>query len=142
MTRNATRRLTRRYPRIMSDRPTDPAVPTDPSCLFCRIVAGAIPANVVREDGATFAFRDVDPQAPTHVLVVPRRHVPTLAALAAEAPDEVAPLLDAVAAVARDEGVAESGYRSVFNTGADAQQSVLHAHIHVLGGRAMTWPPG
>jgi histidine triad (HIT) family protein len=124
----------------MTDRPTESA--SDAPCLFCRIVAGAIPATVVREDETTFAFRDVDPQAPTHVLVVPRRHVPTVAALAEQAPAEVAPLMAAVAAVAQQEGVAESGYRSVFNTGPDAQQSVFHAHVHVLGGRSMTWPPG
>ena len=113
-----------------------------PDCVFCKIVAGDIPATLVHEDSHTVAFRDLDPQAPTHVLVVPRRHVPDVAALAHEAPDEVAPLLEAVAAVARAEGVAEDGYRSVFNTGAGAQQSVFHAHVHVLGGRAMTWPPG
>ena len=114
---------------------------TDPDCLFCRIVAGEIPATVVHEDGPTFAFRDVDPQAPTHVLVVPRRHVPTVAALGQEAPDELVAVMGAVAAVAAQEGL-DSGYRTVFNTGPDAQQSVLHAHVHVLGGRAMSWPPG
>ncbi len=88
------------------------------------------------------AFRDVDPQAPTHVLVIPRLHVPTVAALAEQAPDDLVALLGAAAQVARQEGVAEGGYRTVFNTGADAQQSVLHAHLHVLGGRALTWPPG
>jgi histidine triad (HIT) family protein len=121
---------------------TTDAARTDPDCLFCKIVAGDVPATLVHEDSHTVAFRDLDPQAPTHVLVVPRRHVPDVAALAHEAPDEVAPLLEAVAAVARAEGVAEDGYRSVFNTGAGAQQSVFHAHVHVLGGRAMTWPPG
>ena len=115
---------------------------SDPDCLFCRIVAGAIPATVVHEDEATFAFRDLEPQAPTHVLVVPRHHVPDVGALAAEAPEDAAALLRAVAAVAAQEGVAETGYRTVFNTGADAQQTVFHAHIHVLGGRSMRWPPG
>ena len=115
---------------------------TDPDCLFCRIVAGQIPATVVHEDEATVAFRDLEPQAPTHVLVIPRHHVPTAAALAAERPEDAAALLAAVARVAEQEGIAESGYRTVFNTGADAQQSVFHAHLHVLGGRAMTWPPG
>jgi histidine triad (HIT) family protein len=119
-----------------------PASGAEAACLFCRIVARAVPATVVREDEATVAFRDVDPQAPTHVLVVPRRHVPTVVALAYEAPEEVAPLMAAVAAVAQQEGIAESGYRTVFNTGPDAQQSVFHAHVHVLGGRPMTWPPG
>lgn len=117
-------------------------VPTDPDCLFCRIVAGDVPATVVREDEHTVAFRDLEPQAPTHVLVIPRRHVPNVAALAEQAPDEVAAVVHAVAAVAREEGVDQGGYRTVFNTGADAHQTVFHAHVHVLGGRTMTWPPG
>ena len=111
-------------------------------CIFCSIVAGDVPAEVVREDEHTVAFRDLDPQAPTHVLVIPRRHVPDVGSLALEAPEEVAPLVDAVRAVAEQEGVAHAGYRSVFNTGAQAHQTVFHAHVHVLGGRAMTWPPG
>lgn len=122
--------------------PSAADVPTDPDCLFCRIVAGDIPATVVRADEHTVAFRDLEPQAPTHVLVIPRRHVPTVAALAEQAPDEVAAVVQAVAAVARDEGVDQGGYRTVFNTGADAHQTVFHAHVHVLGGRTMTWPPG
>jgi histidine triad (HIT) family protein len=115
---------------------------TDPDCLFCKIVAGDIPSTVVYEDDATFAFRDLEPQAPTHVLVVPRHHVPNVAALADDAPDDVAALMRTVGAVAEQEGVAGGGYRTVFNTGAGAQQTVFHAHVHVLGGRAMTWPPG
>ena len=114
----------------------------DPDCLFCKIIAGDIPANVVHEDEASFAFRDLEPQAPTHVLVIPRHHAPNVAALAQEAPEDAAALLRAVAAVAVQEGIADRGYRTVFNTGADAQQTVFHAHIHVLGGRSMTWPPG
>jgi histidine triad (HIT) family protein len=114
----------------------------DEDCIFCKVVRGEIPATLVREDEHTVAFRDLDPQAPTHVLVVPRRHVPDVGSLALEAPEEVAPLVAAVRAVAEQEGVADSGYRSVYNTGAGAQQSVFHAHVHVLGGRAMTWPPG
>ena len=115
---------------------------TDPDCLFCKIIAGDIPSAVVHEDEATFAFRDLEPQAPTHVLVIPRHHVPTVGALAVEAPEDAAALLRAVAAVAAQEGIADSGYRTVVNTGADAQQTVFHAHLHVLGGRSMTWPPG
>ena len=115
---------------------------TDPDCLFCKIVAGEVPATIVHESDTTVAFRDVSPQAPTHVLVIPRRHVPDVAALAQEAPAEVAQVVDAVAAVARDEGIADDGYRTVFNTGPAAQQTVFPAHVHVLGGRAMTWPPG
>ncbi|GAB3447430.1 histidine triad nucleotide-binding protein [Phycicoccus ginsengisoli] len=114
----------------------------DADCIFCKILAGDIPADVVREDEHTVAFRDLEPQAPTHVLVIPRVHVPDVGTLAREAPDEVAPLFAAVRAVAEQEGIDGFGYRSVFNTGAGAQQSVFHAHVHVLGGRAMTWPPG
>jgi len=115
---------------------------TDESCLFCKIVAGDLPATVVREDEATLAFRDLDPQAPTHVLVIPRHHVPDVAGLASERPEDAVALLKMVRAVAEQEGVAGSGYRTVFNTGVEAQQSVFHAHVHVLGGRSMTWPPG
>jgi histidine triad (HIT) family protein len=111
-------------------------------CIFCRIVAGEVPAEVVYQDDATVAFRDLDAQAPTHLLVIPRHHVPTVADLARERPDDAVALLRAVGAVAVQEGVAEPGYRSVFNSGPDAQQSVFHAHVHVLGGRSMAWPPG
>ena len=126
---------------------TDPGVSTptrstDPHCLFCKIVAGDIPATVVRADEATVAFRDLDPQAPTHVLVIPRHHVADLGGLAAERPEDAVAVLDAVRAVAEQEGVASTGYRSVFNTGAEAHQTVFHAHVHVLGGRSMAWPPG
>jgi histidine triad (HIT) family protein len=114
---------------------------TDTNCLFCRIVSGAVPATVVHESDHTFAFRDLDPQAPTHVLVVPRRHIPTVAALTTEAPEELTALMTAVSEVAQQERL-EGGYRTVFNTGKDAQQSVFHAHVHVLGGRPMSWPPG
>ena len=110
-------------------------------CLFCSIVAGDIPAEVVHETGTTLAFRDVEPQAPTHVLVVPRRHEPDAAALAAVAPTELVDLVGAAAAVAEQEGLGD-GYRLVFNTGAAAHQTVFHAHLHVLGGRSMGWPPG
>lgn len=113
----------------------------DPDCLFCRIVAGEIPATIVHETPNTTTFRDIEPQAPTHVLVVPKRHVPTMAELTDVAPEELAEVIRAVGDVARMEGL-EGGYRAVFNTGPDAQQSVFHAHVHVIGGRAMTWPPG
>lgn len=111
-------------------------------CLFCRIVAGEIPAHKVYEDEHAVAFRDINPQAPTHVLVIPRTHVASMNELDRLGHDEVAALFRAVASVARQEGVAESGYRTVMNTGADAQQSVHHLHLHVLGGRPMSWPPG
>ena len=113
-----------------------------PDCLFCGIASGEIPAKTVRESSRAIAFRDINPQAPTHVLVIPRAHYPNLAAIAAAGDgllDEVATLADQVA---RDEGVAESGYRVVFNTGPDAGQTVHHVHAHVLGGRPLEWPPG
>jgi histidine triad (HIT) family protein len=110
-------------------------------CLFCKIVAGEVPADVVHESGTTVAFRDIDPQAPTHVLVIPRRHEPDAAALAAAAPEELVDLVTSAAAVAEQEHLGE-GYRLVFNTGAQAHQTVFHAHLHVLGGRSMGWPPG
>ncbi len=114
--------------------------PVDPDCLFCRIVAGEIPATIVHTSDTTVAFRDLNPQAPTHVLVVPRSHYANAAALAAGEASTMADLIDAAAAVAASEGV--DSYRLVFNTGADAGQTVFHAHLHVLGGRAFTWPAG
>lgn len=113
----------------------------DADCLFCKIVAREIPADVVHESDTTVAFRDLSPQAPTHVLVISRSHHPNAAALAAAEPDVAVDLLNAVAAVAKQEGLGE-GYRLVFNTGAQAHQTVFHVHAHVLGGRAMGWPPG
>ena len=110
-------------------------------CLFCRIVAGEVPAEVVHESDTVVAFRDVSPQAPTHVLVVPRTHHPNAAALAAAEPDTVAELVRAAASVADAEGLG-GHYRLVLNTGADAGQSVFHVHLHLLGGRTLTWPPG
>jgi histidine triad (HIT) family protein len=116
-------------------------VPAASECLFCRIIARQVPAEIIHETSSTLAFRDIRPQAPTHVLVIPKEHQPDVVALAASSPQGVAELFEAVGAVARLEGL-EPGYRSVFNTGALAQQEVFHAHVHVLGGRAMTWPPG
>lgn len=111
-------------------------------CLFCSIVNGKVPADRVLESPRTIAFRDINPQAPVHVLVVPKEHHADLAALA----EAGGGLLDEVAAQAREvavaAGVADSGYRVVFNTGEQAGQTVLHAHAHVLGGRPLAWPPG
>jgi histidine triad (HIT) family protein len=109
-------------------------------CLFCRIVAGEIPGEVVHTTEHTVAFRDVNPQAPTHVLVVPKRHVANAAELAAGDPAVTAELVTAAAAVATAEG--HDDYRLVFNTGAEAGQSVFHAHLHLLAGRPLAWPPG
>jgi histidine triad (HIT) family protein len=113
---------------------------TSDDCLFCRIVSGGIPAQVVAETEHSLAFRDIEPAAPTHVLVVPRRHVPDLAALAAVSADELADVVGLAARVASDDGL--PGYRLVANTGEAAQQSVFHAHLHVIGGRSLSWPPG
>lgn len=111
-------------------------------CLFCKIVAGEVPANVVRESPGTITFRDINPQAPTHVLVIPREHHRTAGELAAADPALAAEVLREAADIAADEGVADAGYRIVFNTGAGAGQTVFHVHAHVLGGRGLTWPPG
>lgn len=109
-------------------------------CLFCSIVAGDIPADVVFRNDDVVAFRDIDPKAPTHILVIPISHFENVDALSSEEPDVAAAVLQAAAEVARQEGL--DGYRLVFNTGAEAGQSVFHAHGHVLGGRSLTWPPG
>ncbi len=111
-------------------------------CLFCKIVAGEVPADVVHESEHSVAFRDINPQAPTHVLVIPREHHENLVSLATAAPEAAIDVLRAAGAVADQEGVAGPGYRLVANTGEAAQQTVPHAHVHVVGGRAMTWPPG
>lgn len=110
------------------------------SCLFCRIVRGEIPANVVAETPECVAFRDVNPQAPVHVLIVPRRHVSSLNE--ADDPALVGRLSLLAAEIAKREGIAESGYRTVINTNGDAGQTVFHIHLHLLGGRPMGWPPG
>jgi histidine triad (HIT) family protein len=109
-------------------------------CVFCRIVAGEIPADVVAETEGAFAFRDTNPQAPLHVLVVPRTHVANAAELADADPPSVAELVRVARQVAADAG--HESYRMVFNTGEEAGQSVFHAHLHVLAGRAQAWPPG
>jgi histidine triad (HIT) family protein len=111
-------------------------------CLFCKIVSGDVPAKVVRESERTLAFRDINPQAPTHVLVIPKDHHPTVGELAAADAELLAAVLKEAQAVAEDEGVAEGGFRVVFNTGSQAGQTVFHVHAHVLGGRGLNWPPG
>ena len=110
-------------------------------CLFCRIVAGEIPSTAVREGEHTLAFRDITPQAPVHVLVVPREHLANVAELGTR-PDLLEAVVTHAAEVAAAEGLADRGWRLLFNTGADAGQTVFHAHAHVLGGRGMQWPPG
>lgn len=109
-------------------------------CIFCKIVAGDIPGEIVHTTERTVAFRDLNPQAPVHVLVVPKQHFANAAALAAGDPVASAELVSTAAAVATAEGYDD--YRLVFNTGADAGQTVFHTHLHVLAGRPFTWPPG
>jgi histidine triad (HIT) family protein len=111
-------------------------------CLFCKILSGDAPATVVAESERTVAFRDIHPQAPTHVLVIPRAHFATVGELADADPETLAELIRLATAVAEADGIADRGWRIVFNTGREAQQTVFHVHGHVLGGRPMTWPPG
>jgi histidine triad (HIT) family protein len=111
-------------------------------CLFCKIVTGDVPAELVAESDRTIAFRDINPQAPTHILVIPKDHHADLAALATADGGLLAEVAAQAHHVAAGEGIATDGYRVVFNTGPRAGQTVFHVHAHVLGGRAMTWPPG
>jgi histidine triad (HIT) family protein len=112
------------------------------NCLFCRIVAGEIPADIVHTDEHSIAFRDINPQAPTHVLVVPREHLESLDEASRQDEASLGHLLRIAARVANEQGLSESGYRTVINTGAGAGQSVFHLHVHLLGGRPLNWPPG
>lgn len=112
------------------------------NCLFCRIVAGSVPSKQVYSDEAVVAFRDVNPQAPVHVLVVPREHIAGINVPEAENGKVLSALVRAANQIARDEGVSESGYRLVWNVGSNAGQSVFHIHLHLLGGRRLGWPPG
>jgi histidine triad (HIT) family protein len=111
-------------------------------CLFCRIAAGEIPADIVASDDLVVAFRDINPKAPTHVLVVPREHLASAADLATAHDALLAAMFSIANRIAAGDGVDSSGYRLVFNVGPDAGQSVDHLHLHVLGGRRMSWPPG
>jgi histidine triad (HIT) family protein len=111
-------------------------------CLFCKIASRQIPANIVYEDDDMIAFRDINPQAPTHLLLVPRKHVATVNDLSTEDAALVGRLVLQAANLARAEGIADSGYRTVFNCNGDGGQSVYHIHLHLLGGRRLSWPPG
>ena len=111
-------------------------------CLFCKIVRREIPATLVYEDERVAAFNDINPQAPTHVLVVPKRHIETLNELGTEDDRLIGELVRRASAIAGERGLSAGGYRTVFNTNRDAGQTVLHIHVHLLGGRAMAWPPG
>lgn len=112
------------------------------SCLFCRIIAGEIPSTPVYSDERLYAFADINPQAPMHVLVVPRRHVATLNDLTADDDGLVGEMVRRAAAIANERGYGDRGYRTVFNCNAEAGQTVFHVHLHVLGGRGLGWPPG
>jgi histidine triad (HIT) family protein len=115
---------------------------TDSDCLFCKILAGDVPSEEVTSSQGTYAFRDINPGAPTHVLVVPRRHIESAATVTADDADTLAEMIATAQEVARQEGIADSGYRLVFNVGDDALNSVSHLHLHVLGGKRLGWPPG
>jgi histidine triad (HIT) family protein len=112
------------------------------SCLFCRIVAGELPADVVASSDLSLAFRDINPQAPTHVLVIPRRHIDDAAAIGPDDAEDLADMLVVARQVAESEGIAQSGYRLVMNVGEDAQNSVGHLHMHVVGGRPLSGRQG
>jgi len=111
-------------------------------CIFCRIAAGEIPADIVYEDDLVVGFRDLSPQAPTHVLLIPRKHIATLNDLTPEDDAIIARLYTAAVQVAAREGLAERGYRTLINCNADGGQTVFHVHLHLMGGRQMSWPPG
>lgn len=111
-------------------------------CLFCKIAAGQIPAKIVYQDADVVAFEDINPQAPRHVLVIPRRHIPSMTDITSEDGPVLASIFMAATKIARELGIAESGFRFVTNVGPDAGQSVFHLHFHLLGGRRLGWPPG
>jgi histidine triad (HIT) family protein len=111
-------------------------------CLFCKVIAGQIPGAIVYQDEAMIAFKDINPQAPLHVLIVPRKHIGSLNDLTPEDDGLVGSMLRTAAALAREHGYHERGYRTVFNTNREAGQTVFHIHLHLLAGRALTWPPG
>jgi histidine triad (HIT) family protein len=111
-------------------------------CLFCKIIERKIPSTVVYEDDRVMAFQDIDPKAPTHVLIVPKRHISTLNDIGTEDDQLVGELVRRAASIAKERGFSEAGYRTVFNTNRGAGQSVFHIHLHLLGGRSFAWPPG
>ena len=114
----------------------------DSSCIFCQIVARQIPADIVRESDRVVAFRDIDPVAPTHILLIPKEHIVDMRDIDDEHGGLLADIVQAATHLAGTEGIAESGWRLVTNVGPDAGQSVFHLHFHLIGGRAMQWPPG
>ena len=115
---------------------------SEQDCLFCKILNGDVPADLVYESDSAIAFRDISPQAPTHVLVIPRKHIATINDLGEDDQEIVGSLYLAAKDIARAEGLSDEGYRAVMNCNEGAGQSVFHIHLHVLGGRALSWPPG
>lgn len=115
---------------------------TNEDCLFCGILSGDIPADVIYESDTAIAFRDINPKAPTHVLIIPRRHISTINDIGEDDQEVVGSLYLAAKAIAAEEGFADEGYRAVMNCNAGAGQTVFHIHLHLLGGRQLTWPPG
>ena len=111
-------------------------------CLFCKIAAGIIPSTKVYEDETVYAFRDIDPQAPEHILLIPRKHIKSILEIQAEDAELIAHMFEVVQIITKDLGIAEDGFRTVFNTGTNGQQTVPHLHMHILGGRMLQWPPG
>jgi histidine triad (HIT) family protein len=111
-------------------------------CLFCKVIRREVPGSIVYEDDRVLAFNDINPQAPTHVLVVPKRHIATLNDLTPEDDGIVGEVVRRAAAIAKERGLSAGGFRTVFNTNREAGQTVFHIHLHLLGGRPMTWPPG
>lgn len=111
-------------------------------CLFCKIIDGQIPATKVHEDALCIGFLDINPQAPTHALFIPKRHIATLNEATVEDRELLGHLMFCAAKVAREKGISEAGYRTVVNTNRNAGQTVFHVHLHLLGGRSLTWPPG
>lgn len=111
-------------------------------CIFCKIIAGQIPAKIAFEDDKCLAFHDINPQAPTHILIIPRHHIASLKDATTQENELLGHLLITAAKIAGQQGIDESGFRTVINTGAGAGQTVFHIHVHLLGGRDLTWPPG
>jgi histidine triad (HIT) family protein len=111
-------------------------------CLFCKIIEKQIPASIVYEDGRVVAFNDINPQAPTHVLVVPKKHIATPLDISDEHNELIGHMFQVAANIAKERGIAERGFRALMNCNAEAGQSVFHIHLHILGGRPMQWPPG
>ena len=111
-------------------------------CLFCKIASGEIPADVVYQDDLILAFRDINPQAPTHIQIIPKEHIESIASMRDDHAELIGRLFCKARDIARKENIEESGYRMVINNGAGAGQSVFHIHLHLLGGRPLTWPPG